>query len=244
MNILLISMDTQRADRLSCYGYPKPTTPHLDAVAREGVRFTSHISPHIPTFPAHTTMFTGKDVYTHAITGQSRATELDPSIKTLAEIFRQNGYFTASADTLGRWFARGFERVESYGWTPDPDGSLRKGEAVNRTAIPLLEECARQSQPFFMFIHYWDPHTPYLPPPPYRRMFYGGDERDPANRSMEPVLNFEPFMHYFREWMGDVTDIEYVKALYDGEVAYLDACLGQLFTRIDELGLKDDTLLV
>ena len=244
MNVILVSMDTQRADRLGCYGYRKPTSPHLDAVARVGVRFTGFISPHIPTFPAHTTMFTGKDVYTHAITGQNHSVQLDPEIKTLAEIFGRHGWHTASADTLGRWFARGFEEVRGYGWTPDPDGSLRKGEAVNGAAIPLLEESARQPKPFFLFIHYWDPHTPYLPPAPYRRMFYGGDEKDPNNKSMEPVLNFPPFMNYFREWMGEVTDIEYVKAQYDGEVAYGDACLGQLCTRIEELGIAEETLLV
>jgi arylsulfatase A-like enzyme len=237
-------MDTQRADRLSCYGYRKPTTPHIDALARDGVRFASFISPHIPTFPGHTTMFTGKDLYAHGITGQSHQTELDPSVKTLAEILSRNGYYTAAADTLGRWFARGFDQAKGYGWSPDPDGSLRKGEGVNKTAIPMLEECARQPKPFFLFVHYWDPHSPYLPPAPYKRMFYGGDETDPANASMEPVLNFPPFMWYFREWMGHVTDIEYVKAQYDGETAYGDACLGQLFTRLDELKLADDTLVV
>src|SRR5207244_1328046 len=100
---------------------------HLDALAREGVRFSGFISPHIPTFPGHTTMFTGKDVYTHAVTGQSGKPELDPSIHTLAEVFARNGYVTAAADTLGRWFARGFDRVQGYTWRPGPDGSLRKG---------------------------------------------------------------------------------------------------------------------
>jgi arylsulfatase A-like enzyme len=244
VNIILISVDTQRADRLGCYGYRKPTTPNMDALARDGVRFTSFISPHIPTFPGHTTMFTGKDLYTHGVTGQGHSGEMEPSIRTLPEIFQQNGYYTASADTLGRWFAKGFELVEGYGWTADPDGSLRKGEAVNKVAIPVLEACARQPKPFFMFVHYWDPHTPYLAPMPYRRMFYAGDESDPANKSMEPVLNFPPFMKYFREWMGHVTDIEYVKAQYDAEVAYGDACLGQLLTRVEELGLAEDTLIV
>jgi arylsulfatase A-like enzyme len=237
-------MDTQRADRLSCYGYRKPTTPHLDALAKDGVIFSSFISPHIPTLPGHTTMFSGKDVYSHTVTGQAGQYGLDPSVRTLPEILSRNGYYAAAADTLGRWFANGFEQVKGYGWTPDADGALRKGEGVNQTALPLLEECAKQPKPFFLFIHYWDPHTPYLPPAPYRRMFYGGDESDPANKSMEPVLNFEPFMWYFREWMGHVTDIEYAKALYDAEVAYMDSCLCQLFTRIEELGIAEETLVV
>jgi arylsulfatase A-like enzyme len=75
-------------------------------------------------------------------------------------------------------------------------------------------------------------------------MFYGGDERDPANRSMEPVFAFDPFSQYFRSWMGHVTDIQYPIAQYDAEIAYLDATLGALFTRLDELNLSDDTLLI
>ena len=108
----------------------------------------------------------------------------------------------------------------------------------------MLDQAAAQRKPFFLFLHYWDAHTPYLPPAPFNRMFYGGDERDPGNRSMEPVLNFPPFMHYFREWMGDVTDIEYPKALYDGEIAYMDACLQHVFHRLDELRLREETLVV
>jgi arylsulfatase A-like enzyme len=75
-------------------------------------------------------------------------------------------------------------------------------------------------------------------------MFYGGDERDPANPSMEPVLNFPPFQHYFRQWMGGVTDIEFPKAQYDASIAYMDTCLRRLFTRLEELRLLDETLVV
>lgn len=243
-NMILISIDTLRADRLSCYGYSRLTSPHIDRLAQEGVLFTDFFSPHIPTFPGHTTMFTGKDIYETEITGQSHRPELSPHIKTVAELLQAEGYFTAAADSLGRWFARGFEVYESYSWPHEKGQPLRKGEAVNRVALSILEQCAQQSKPFFLFVHYWDPHTPYLPPPPFDRLFYGGDETDPNNRSMDPVLNFPPFMWYFREWMGHVTDIQFPCAQYDGEIAYVDACIGQLVNRLEELHLSDSTVLI
>jgi len=244
MNVILISLDTLRADRLSCYGHYRLTSPHIDRLASQGAIFTECFSPHIPTHPGHTTMFTGRDVMAHQIVNQGGVRELDATLRTLPEILREEGYFTAAADNLGRWFSRGFEVYEGYHWSTEPGHPWRKGEAVNETALRVLDRCADQERPFFLFLHYWDPHTPYLPPPPFDRMFYEGDEKDPDNESMDPVWAFENFRWYFMEWMGGVTDIEFPKAQYDAEIAYMDACLAHLFTRLDELRLTEDTLLI
>jgi arylsulfatase A-like enzyme len=115
---------------------------------------------------------------------------------------------------------------------------------VNEKALPVIERLKAQDQPFFLFIHYWDPHTPYLPPPPFDRMFYTGDEQDPAHTSMEPVWASPWFANYFREWLDGVRDIEFVKAQYDASIAYSDACLAHVFNRLGELGLFDDTLVL
>lgn len=243
MNILLLSLDTLRADHLSCYGWRRLTSPNIDAVAAQGVLFTEAFSTHIPTHPAHTSLFAGMDVMSHQIVAQGAKVELDPSIRTLPEILRDAGYFTAAADNLGRWFARGFNVYEGYDWPKGADG-WRKAEGVNLSALKVLKACARQSRPFFAFLHYWDPHTPYLPPPPFSRMFYSGDETDPANTSMEPVLNFRPFMWYFRQWMGHVTDIRFPCAQYDAEIAYMDACLVHIWTFLSDTGLDENTLVV
>lgn len=247
VNVLLISIDTLRADHLSCYGYPRLTSPHIDRFAAQGVRFAECFGTHIPTHPAHTTIFTGKDAMSHQIVAHGGKVELDPKIKTLAELLQEAGYFTLAADNLGRWFKRGFQVYEGYQWETSPHQPWRKGEAVNKTALRLLNAgaaAAKQGQPFFLFVHYWDPHTPYLPPPPYDRLFYGGDERDPANKSMEPVFANGLFADYFRSWMGHVTDIRFPIAQYDGEIAYVDTCFAQLMGRLDELGLTDSTLVV
>ncbi len=244
MNVLLLSLDTLRADRLGCYGYGRDTSPNLDRLAAEGVVFERCVSPHIPTHPAHTSLFTGQDVWRHRVLQQGGSVDLSPEIPTLAEMLRARGYRTAAADNLGRWFSRGFERYEGYSWSMEPGAPWRKAEAVNETALRLLEDCAAAGRPFFLFLHYWDPHTPYLPPPPYDRRFYRGDERAPGNRSMDAVMAEPAFRAYFRQWLPGVTDIEYPKALYDGSVAYLDACLGELFAALERLGLAEDTLVV
>ncbi len=243
-NVILISLDTTRADRLGCYGHFRNTSPHLDRVAAEGVLFTDHFSPHIPTYPGHTTMMTGKDVYAHQITRQSHNPEPAPGVRMLAEILKDNGYFTAVADNLGRWFARGVDLVETYSWDTKSKSEWRKGEAVAEAALKVLNAAAAQDDPFFLFFHFWDPHTPYLPPAPFDRMFYGGDERDPNNDSMDELWAFENFNRYFAEWMGGVTDIEFPKAQYDAEIAYMDCCLSRVLNRLEELGLSSDTLLV
>jgi arylsulfatase len=244
VNVILFSLDTLRADRLSCYGHFRPTSPHLDRIAAQGALFTEFYSPHIPTYPGHTTMMTGRDLYAHQITGQSGKPELSTDIPLLAEILSARGYFTAAADNLGRWFTRGFQVIETYGWDTSNTQEWRKGEAVGQAALKVVNAAARQEKPFFLFLHFWDPHTPYLPPAPFSRMFYEADEKDPANRSMDPVWAFENFKWYFHEWMPGVTDIEFPKAQYDAEIAYMDACLSHVFTRIEELGLVEDTLMV
>ena len=243
-NIILVSFDTTRADRLSCYGHFRRTSPHIDRVAERGVLFTDFFSPHIPTFPGHTTMMTGMDVYAHQVTGQLHNYEPTPGVQMLAEILHEQGYYTAAADNLGRWFARGFDHIEPYGWDTADKNHWRKAEAVNGAVKKVLTTAANQDQPFFLFLHYWDPHTPYLPPAPFDRMFYSGDEKDPSNTSMDAVWDFENFRHYFAEWMPDVTDIEFPKAQYDAEIAYMDACFAHVLTQLDELGLTGDTLLV
>ncbi len=244
LNIVLISLDTTRADRLSCYGHFRRTSPHIDLIAAEGALFLEHFSPHIPTFPGHTTMLTGCDLYTHQISSQSATPELSIDIPMLTQMLASQGYFTGAVDNLGRWFARGFAQTWTYSWDTAGTRAWRKGEAVTAAALQALDAAAGQDRPFFLFLHYWDPHTPYLPPPPFSRMFYGGDECDPANRSMDPVWAFENFRWYFNEWMPGVTDIEFPKAQYDAEIAYMDSCLAHLFTRLDELGVSGDTLLV
>ncbi len=251
MNVVLICIDTLRADRLGCYGFSRRTSPHIDRVAEQGVVFEKCISPSIPTHPGHTNMLTGRDVFSHQIVCQGSArVELDEEIPTLAQLLQQAGYFTAAADNLGRWFNRGYELYQGYSWERDTSGPWRKAEAVNKAAFEVLEEAIGRRQPFFLFLHYWDPHTPYLAPPPFNRMFYSRsrNEKDPSIHALDQMwAGYDAFRFYFANWlggMGAVTDPEYVNALYDAEIAYCDSCLAELLTRLDEAGKAEDTLLI
>jgi arylsulfatase A-like enzyme len=90
-----------------------------------------------------------------------------------------------------------------------------------------------------------DPHSPYLPPPPFERLFYQGDEKDPANRSMEPVFSFKPMADYFRSWMPEgLTDHRYVDAQYDGALAYMDVCIAAILRQLEERGALENTIVV
>ena len=160
---------------------------------------------------------------------------------------------------MGRWFQRGFpeNQYRGYQWETRYRNA-RKAEAVNQTAIEVLELAQSQDKPWFAFLHYWDPHTPYLPPLPFERMFYSGDECDPNNRSMDAVYACEPFTDYFRQWMCKPdpddpeniskkrlwTDRRYVNSLYDASIAYMDASLSQLFQYLRDCGLMEETLLI
>ena len=89
-----------------------------------------------------------------------------------------------------------------------------------------------------------DPHAPYLPPEPYERIFYSGDECDPTNKSMEPVLAFKPFRDFLASWLPPgITDQEYVTAQYDGAIAYMDAAIQTLFTALESRGILDETIV-
>jgi arylsulfatase A-like enzyme len=244
VNVVWIIIDCLRADRLGCYGYQRPTTPNLDRLARQATRFTQCISPHIPTQPAHTSFFSSTDVFRHQIVAQAGKKEPDPNLRLLPQILRERGYFTGAVDNIGRWIEPAFEQYETYPrWGHDGSRPWRNGEQVTERSERTIERCAER-QPFFLFLHYWDPHTPYLPPAPFDRMFYHGDEKDPAHRSMDPVWRSPWFARYFQEWLPGVTDIEYVLAQYDASVAYSDACVARALQMLERQGLLDDTLLI
>jgi arylsulfatase A-like enzyme len=231
MNIVLIALDTQRADHLGCYGYPKRTSPFIDSIARRGVLYERCYAPNIPTHPSFTTMLTGKEAITHNIVNIGGGVPIADGVRLLPEILREHGYTTAAVDSMGRHFERGFDHYRSYQWDRSNPTVLRKAETVNEVALPLIEELRAGSRPFFLFLHYWDPHTPYLPPPAYRRRFYrrDADPYDVANHSMDEAWTWEPFKWYFHSWMPGITDADYVINLYDGETAYMDHHLRRVF---------------
>lgn len=244
-NILLIGVDSLRADRLGCYGYARNTSPHIDRLAAQGTLFEQYWSPHIPTTPGYGSMLTGKDCFGTGLVGL-RQREFAPEVQTLAELLEGAGYATSCVGFTGNAASRGFQTYLDYkAWGNLHDAPLRKAEGLNEVFQPELDRLIDAGGPWFALLRHMDPHSPYLPPSPYDRLFYWGDECDPANKSMEPVMSFGPFRDFFAAWMPPgISDAEFVKASYDGAIAYMDACLGRLLQQLESRGVAEETIVV
>jgi arylsulfatase A-like enzyme len=245
-NIVLIGIDSLRADHMSAYGYGRLTTPHMDRFAKEGTLFENTISGNVPTTPAYASMLTGMDIFSTQVVALRHKGPMRPEVSTLAEVLREEGYNTTCVGFEGNPASRGFDTYLNFsGWGSWEEGRSPKAQNLNEVTIPEIERLTGEDQPFFLFLRHMDPHAPYLPPEPYARMFYHGDELDPENKSMEPVKAFKPFWDFFESWMPPgITDKDYVIAQYDGAVAYMDAAIETIFTALKAQGVYDDTIIV
>lgn len=216
-NVLVITLDTTRADHLGCYGYETAETPVLDTLAGQAIRFDDAVAVVPITLPSHATIFTGLDPPNHGVrhNGEFR---LDDEHETLAEVLRDAGYETAafiSAFVLDARFglSQGFDLYDDNVGVATADSATafvkpiyeRPAGAVTDAATQWLGQRDRD-RPFFAWVHYFDPHDPYDPPPPFAARFRG--------RS------------------------------YDGEIAYMDAEIGRLLEAVKTHGKWDDTLIV
>lgn len=260
-NVLLIVLDTVRAFNLSLYGYSRNTSPALDAFAAGGTTFDRAFSTAPWTLPAHASLFTG--LWPQELS-TSWLVPLAPGIPTLAEALARHGSvpvgFSGNTNYVSRevGLARGFVSFEDYVLTPAlllRNSSLVRVVSRNRTLRRLIGEddaLGRKSaveinrsffrwldqrpagRPFFAFINYFDAHRPYLPPPPYDRMFVPpGTDPDPRlYRTAKPGDD--------QRW-ETTTGAENA---YDGGLAWLDSQLGVLFAELDRRGLTDSTLII
>lgn len=174
-HVVLISVDTCRADYFSCYGYPRKTTPHVDALSEQAVRFEYVVSPVPITLPAHSSMLTGKIPPAHGV-HNNIGYKLAPSHVTLQELLREQGYKTGaivSAFVLDQrmGLSQGFDTYydEFDGHHTGPCGSERKGGQTTDLALDWLEKNANRKS--FLFLHYYDPHDTYEPPEPYASQY-------------------------------------------------------------------------
>ena len=170
-HVVLISLDTCRADYLSCYGYARPTTPHIDALARQGYLFRHAMTPIPVTLPAHTSMLTGT-IPPHHGKHENRDMYFDPAHVTLAALLKTKGFRTGAfvgAQVLnGRLgLNRGFDSYQDR--FAQQGQSERRAEEVNRVAFAWLEK--QKDNPVFLFLHYYDPHDTYDPPEPFATTF-------------------------------------------------------------------------
>ena len=244
-NIVLIGIDSLRADHMSAYGYYRNTTPHIAEFAKRATLFELNYSPHIPTTSAYANMLTGMDMFRTQVVALRHKGEMHPDVRPLQTILKEAKYTTTCVG-FNSPSVRNFDKyLEFEGWGAGPDGYSHKAENLNKVTIPELERLAKGKKPFFLFMRHMDPHSPYLPPSPFDRIFYQGDPCDPSKTTMKPVMDFKPFCDYFASWMPEgITDAAYEVAQYDGAIAYMDSCIQNIFTAIDGLGIADNTIVV
>lgn len=226
-NVILISIDTLRADHLSCYGYRFPTSPRIDAFAGRGARFEKAISSSGWTLPAHMTMLTGFDPIEHRTDGYPNPGKSSPPMDTLAQILERNGIETAAFVGGGYlWPKAGFKR------------GFRKYSSKGRHFTDNIENARawvrdHKDERFFLFFHGYDVHRPYSPSEKNARLF-SGEYKGKFNVAKLSA-----------DWpRPSDEDLRFVISQYDAEIRDVDDLLGDLLAEWEKMGLLDDTLVV
>ena len=213
-NVLIITMDTTRVDRIGCYGYDRIQTPNIDAMAREGILFEEAFSVQPVTLPSHCSIFTGTYPFHHGVRDNNIYKLADENL-TMAEILKQRGYLTtaflASYILHGRFgLYQGFSFYNDRFIQPRQKGRLpveRRASEVSFLASEWLDVIKEdlEKKPFFLWLHYYDPHAGYDPPHPYKTAYSNP---------------------------------------YDGEIAYMDDWIGYFFDELKKKGLWENTIVV
>jgi arylsulfatase A-like enzyme len=236
LNLILLNIDTLRPSHLGRFGYPRDTSPFLDRFAQECVLFEQTESQASWTPPSVGTLFTSLYPPQHGSLGKDRI-PLPEANLTLAEILRQAGYRTAAFSaspfiTPDYGFGQGFE---VFGFE-----KIEHAPALNARVLPWLEE--HGSEPFFLYIMYFDPHHHYQPLPPFDRKFQNGPDG-------KPLWNPERFRDHPPRVMKldqrvDRETFEYLRSEYDGEIGVVDQALEELIEKLRETGRLDHSVLV
>lgn len=222
-NVLLVSIDTLRADHLAAYGYGRETAPSLTRLAEDGARFASSYAQSSSTVPTHASLFTGRYPFQHG--SYHVGLPVAASENTLAERFAAAGYRTFGAASSVRFrgdtgFDQGFERFLRF----DELEKNARSEALTDAFLAWQE---RTPEPWFAFLHYFDPHQPYAPPEPFRSRWH------PGLAGLRPEGTSDYL--YFHDGADKPVPpdvLAWLQALYDGEIRFLDVQLARLFVRL------------
>ncbi|MEW6067961.1 MAG: sulfatase [Nitrospirota bacterium] len=272
-NILLISIDTLRADHLSCYGYHRKTTPNIDKLASEGTIFRQNYSTGVWTPPGHASMLTGLYVSEHGVYGERK---LADNVPTIATILKENAYQTAGfvnnsqvGELVG--FEKGHDTfVEVWKGVQSKSiveriirGGIRKirkylsyedmgAKRTNKIFSEWIEGIDKY-KPFYCFLHYIEPHNPLNPPRPYKNKYLTFDviarskaTKQSTNIDMKKInkVALNPLICYVEDLNLNQEEISYIKNLYDGEVAYTDHIVGEIISILKRHNLYDNTMIV
>jgi arylsulfatase A-like enzyme len=240
LNVVLIGVDTLRPDHLGCYGYDRHTSPNIDRLAEEGILYRNAVSQCPWTLPSFATVLTSLYPSQHGAGWPLNS--MRTGFPTLASILAENGYATGAVinvSVLSRGFGvdRGFEYYDvAYA------EETRTADKVTEDALSWID--LNRERPFFIFVHYFDPHLSYTPPAPYDTLFdpgyvgrVGGGFGSDDFRRLQPVLFGEQDPEAEADW-------NHIRALYDGEIAFTDDAIGNLLRGLEGRGLREKTLIV
>ncbi|GJM45390.1 MAG: hypothetical protein DHS20C21_22320 [Gemmatimonadota bacterium] len=231
-DVILITLDTTRADRLGCYGYFRDTTPNLDRLAARSHLFENAYAHMSTTLPAHVSMLTATHTVRHGIRGNLSSFEVawqdNPEIRIAGTIFSELGYVTqgfVSTAPLKRitGVATGFD-----GWR-EPEGNECVASETTEAVLAWLETAP--AEPLFLWIHYFDPHDRYSPPPPFNTLYPMGEE----------IRNY---LVENRFTNPDHRQIQTINNQYDGEMRFMDEQIGRVLDKLEELKRFDSAAIV
>jgi arylsulfatase A-like enzyme len=236
-NVILISIDTLRADRVGCYGYERPTSPTLDALAAEGALFENAVAPSPWTLPSHMSLLTGLYPSRHGV--KTSSLKLPSNTPTLATVLSEHGLATGAVVNsiyLDEIYGphRGFDY---YGWIPDTDAPEGAATEITDDAIRWIGENAGVR--FFFFLHYFDVHSDYASLPRYEEMFVDPAYKGSASGKTVQLLQFKRDIGKLKD-----SDRRHLSDLYDAGIRQLDDELNRFFAFLKTRGLWDNTLII
>lgn len=265
-NVLLITIDTLRADHVGAYGSSDARTPTIDALAKEGVRFADATAQANTTGPSHTTMLTG--LYPHDHGARLNGVPISHEVRTLPEMLAEQGYQTAAAVSgftlkqeacgLAPRFEHYDDELIAWRWMPEVASRLRlfqtaiqvanrRGIRALRADRPAAENVERslawlagrdRERPFFLWTHFYDPHCPYEPPAPFDAL------HDPDFEGLRARNWYKLTTQQRRALVANPREVEHMRALYKGEISYADSEVGRLLEHLKQNGDFDDTLVI
>lgn len=223
-NLLVISVDTLRADHLGCYGYDRPTSPAIDSLASESTIFSRLFAQRGETWPSLASIMTSVYPHTHGV--RSNGIKMLDSQPTLASVLRERGYKTAAA----------LANAPQQNWHGFDAVHYLKGQDLTVAAVMGIEAASQDN--FFFWLHYVAPHRPYIPPGEFATRFdpgYSGDVTGEEDCLNEITKSRRPL---------SLEDLNHIHALYDGEIAFIDNEIRQVLATLEEAGLAEDTIVV
>jgi len=243
-NILLIVLDTVRADRLGCYGNTEGITPQIDKFAQNSFVLENAFSHSPWTLPSIASLLTSNYPAQHGAGGfLGEFKVLPPSALTLAELCRKAGLATAAVvnvffltEKFG--MTQGFDTVNAF--VSHSNRDTRRAGPTTQAALNWIDK--NKSKPFFLFVHYFDPHLVYDPPQPFRGQFAAPRDKDTTDfifGTVEDIMDLRQ-----NQTAPTPGKIQRLKKLYNGEIAYTDSQVGKLIQGISKQGLDKNTIII